>query len=162
MQRVLSKIKSLNYIPFVFSFLFTLASGVTVFAVVPQWRDWVRNLVFSDQRVVLARAVNDLTGKGDNYTFIKIKNRNSLWIEIYRESETESNLIAKLQIANSKDGYFDFKGQATNLAIADIDADGVSELLVPSFDENLVARLNVFKYHSQDNSFERVFKTEGF
>ena len=51
---------------------------------------------------------------------------------------------------------FDLKGNTTNLAIMDVDHDGVLELLAPAYDDNLIPRLNIYKYSPQDRSFTRM------
>jgi hypothetical protein len=144
------------------SILFVLACIVTVYAVVPQWRTQFREFVFTESREVLARATSDITGNGDRFTFIKVRDKKGLSIEVYNDKLEGFGLQSRLSLNESRDGFFDFRGQATNMALADIDNDGVLELLVPTFDENLIARLNVFKFNSDEQTFERLFNTEGF
>ena len=50
------------------------------------------------------------------------------------------------------------KGQATNLALKDIDGDNSMEIIVPTYDSNLVAHLNVYKYDPFSRRFIQMSK----
>jgi hypothetical protein len=46
------------------------------------------------------------------------------------------------------------------MGLADIDKDHNLELLVPVFDQSLVARLNVFKFNPNTKNFEKILNTQ--
>jgi hypothetical protein len=51
---------------------------------------------------------------------------------------------------------FNLHGRVTRLAIADIDEDGANELLIPTFDDQLVPHLNIYRYIPSAQRFEQV------
>ena len=65
-------------------------------------------------------------------------------------------LIASTKLPDKKDGYFTFNGDVTNLAVDDIDNDKKSEILATTFDNDLVAHLNVYRYVPGQKELELV------
>jgi len=128
-------------------------------AVHPETRIGLRQTLLNDQRVLVSSAQADLTGAGFPITVAKFKSQHSVFLEIYRsETDGRMTLLEKIELPDARDGYFNFNGQATNLALADIDEDGQFEILAPSFDRDLVGRLNIFKFNAGLNGFERVIR----
>jgi hypothetical protein len=128
-----------------------------VAAIHPDARSGIRDSILSDYRVLVSSAHADLSGKGSDYTIAKIKSRSSLFLEIYEnEKDGRTTLVQKIEIPDAKDGYFNFNGSATNLALADIDQDGSMEILAPSFDRDLVGRLNIFRFNPEAGFVEKV------
>jgi hypothetical protein len=66
----------------------------------------------------------------------------------------KTGLIDRVLLPDKHDGLFNFEGHVTRLAIADIDQDGTMELLAPTFDQQLVPHLNVFRYNKDLKKFE--------
>lgn len=134
------------------AFFFAFAASI------PSWRAWVREQVLGGQRVILAKAEVDFTGTGDRAIVLKIKSSDGLSVEIYffdRPGQSPIE-VKRIVLSEKRDGFFDLKGNTTNLAIMDIDHDGVLELLAPAYDDNLIPRLNIYKYSPQDRSFTRL------
>lgn len=128
-----------------------------VAAVHPDARTEVRATFVKDYRLLVSSARADLVGNGVAYTVTKIKTRDSIFLEIFRpEADGSQKLMEKIELPDSRDGYFNFNGRVANLALEDIDEDGKAEILVPSFDGDLVGRLSIFKYNDGANGFERV------
>ncbi|MBC7370741.1 MAG: hypothetical protein H7326_04195 [Bdellovibrionaceae bacterium] len=137
--------------------LAVVAIFVTVLAVVPSYRQELRNYFGPEHRTILAKISGDLTGRGMRVTVLKIQTRENLVLEIYSEENPEtSTIMAKIPLPEKRDAYFSLKGNATNLGLADIDDDGTLEILVPTFDEQMVARLNIYKFNVEARTFERV------
>ena len=88
--------------------------------------------------------------------FRSIKNKNSLSIEVYDQDAEEMTLIAKIPLNETRDAYFSAKGNATNLALTDVDSDGALEIVAPTYDDQMIPRLNIFKYNPETKSFDRV------
>lgn len=136
--------------------LSALALLVTVVAITPSFRQAVKGYFSQDHRKILAKISGDLTGQGMRVTVLKIQTQENLIIEIYSEENPEvSTLIARIPLPEKRDAYFSLKDNATNLGLADIDDDGILEILVPTFDDQMVARLNIYKFHEDTRSFER-------
>lgn len=139
------------------SILAVVALLVTALAIVPSYRQRLRDYFGPEHRTILAKISGDLTGQGMRVTVLKIQTRENLVLEIYSEENPEtSSLMAKIPLPEKRDAYFSLKGNATNLGLADIDNDGTLEVLVPTFDEQMVARLNIYKFNNEIRSFERV------
>ncbi len=123
----------------------------------PTLRYGARSYVNNDHRTVVSTARGDLLGNGKSFTVVKVKTHENLFLEIYEPiADGTTRLVSKISLADKKDGYFSFNGQATNLAIASIDGESSPEIVAPSFDQNLVGHLNVFKYDPLSKEFQRV------
>lgn len=155
------------------SLLALLAIVGFVAVVHPDVRTSVRSSLRSDFRTVVSTAKGDLSGTGVMFTVAKIKTRDNIYLEIFEtvieqtldgDSETASSgseaprLVERIEITDARDAFFSFNGQATNLAIDDVNGDGRPEILVPTFDRNLVGRLNVFEYNNDTREFNRVIR----
>lgn len=139
-----------------FSFVALFAASLLT-ALHPDVRAQVRGSLLRDYRTVVSSAKGDLTNDGTSYNIIKVKTRDDLILEVYKGSnEGKLELVEKIQMPNQRDGYFSFNGQATNLAVDDIDGDGRPEILVPSFDRDLVGHLNVFRFDPTAKNFQKV------
>ncbi|MCB0420696.1 MAG: hypothetical protein KDD61_06855 [Bdellovibrionales bacterium] len=105
-------------------------------------------------RTVLSVVIGDVMGNGTAAKVVKVQTKDSLLIEIYDAPENGARkLLHTLKIQDPHDGYFHLNGSATNLALEDIDNDGVVDIIAPSFDANMVAHLNVYKYDPQLETF---------
>lgn len=132
--------------------------GVSIVASVPSWRDAVRARFHGPFRQVLAKARGDLTGQGLVVSVVKLKTQEGILVEVYErglDSDTE-HLLARLKFDERRDGHFNIRGQATNLALMDLDGDGILEIIVPVYDENLIPRLHVFRFDPNGKVFIRM------
>ena len=121
---------------------------------IPDIRNTIRGHLLKDYRIVVSTAQGNLTGSNEVYTVAKIKTRTNMFLEIYAPAvDGFAKLVEKIELSDRRDGFFSFNGQATNLAIEDIDGDGRQEILAPSFDNDLVGHLQVFKYNANRRSF---------
>jgi hypothetical protein len=113
-------------------------------------RSNIRSVLRPEYRVILAVASADLKGSGLPLQILKVKTQEGLFLEVYSNKDEKEGinqeLLASIQLPDKKDGYFTFNGQVTNLAIDDIDNDNQPEILATSFDSDLVAHLNVYRY----------------
>ncbi|MEK6772641.1 MAG: hypothetical protein AABY64_01765 [Bdellovibrionota bacterium] len=143
------------------SFIIVLVFAAVILAAIsaiPPWRQSVRAVLSSDKREILATLVTQLTSKEETYTILKIRQKEQLFVEVYKQADphAESQFVGRINLNDRKDAFFTFRGQATNLAVSDIDQDGVQEILVPAYDQDMIARLNIFKYNLKTNSFDRM------
>lgn len=136
---------------FMYGGLAVAMSTLIVAAVHPELRSSVRGALLPEYRKVLSTARGDLMGNGTIFTVAKIKTRDSLSLEVYELlADGGTRLTQRVILEDKRDGYFNFNGQATNLAIDDINQDGRPEILAPSFDQNLVGHLNILTYSETD------------
>ncbi|HVK62497.1 MAG TPA: hypothetical protein VM432_13145 [Bdellovibrionales bacterium] len=139
--------------------LITLFAAMLIAALHPDVRSEVRGAVMKDYRTVVATAQGRLSADAELYTVAKVKTRDSLALEIYENGvDGDQRLIEKIIIPDAKDGYFSFDNQTTNLAIDDVDGDGRMEIIAPSFDRNLIGRLNVYNFDPEAKSFQRIIR----
>jgi hypothetical protein len=139
--------------------LFGIASLIAIAliatATVPSLRSNVRGYLAKTDHDVLATAEGDLIGDGSLIKVIKIRSDEGLFVEVLKlDANGGSTLIDRILLPDKHDGMFNYQGHVTRLAITDIDNDGKTELLAPSFDNQLVPHLNVFKYNATTGRFE--------
>jgi hypothetical protein len=141
----------------IFVILFLVASGLSVVAINPRWRAELKKNLVGEERKILAKTEGYLKVEGDFLKVFKIRTGADLSLEVYlRTDSAEFVLDQKINLAEKTDGYFTFQGNATNLVLADIDGDGISEIVSATFDDQGVPRLNAFKYDPSINQFTRM------
>lgn len=108
-------------------------------------------------REILATVDGDLLNNGTSVKVIKYKGPESIFLEVVENDHSPSpKLIARIVLPDKRDGMFNLHGHITSLAIADINEDGSNELLVSTFDEQLVPHLNIYRYSPTTQRFEPV------
>jgi hypothetical protein len=127
-------------------------------ALIPTWREKAQSALWPHERIILAKSQGPIEPTGTNITVVKIKTREGLFIEIYKNSEENSNMEFWMQfpLEGSQDGFFNFQNQASNLVLTDVDNDGYIDIMVPTFDDQQQARMNVFRYDPQLETFVRM------
>lgn len=139
-----------------------VAMLITTVAVIPSLRSKAKEAFSFEDREILAKVSGKIGAQGPRVTILKIKSHNSLTLEIYDLDGADGmTLIAKIPLAESRDGFFALNGNATNLALTDVDSDGEMEIAAPTYDDQLVPRLNIFKYNHSTKSFDKVTAPEG-
>lgn len=126
----------------------------------PSVKSAIRTVFVKEQRSILSTAKGLFNDAKDSFSFVKIKTREAIFIEVYRELDAKTEFVDRIELPKHKDAFFTFNGQTTNLAIDDIDGDQSPELLVPTFDSELVAHLSVFKFNASSNRFEPIDPSE--
>lgn len=141
------------------SFLGLLFLVSMIVALVPSWREKFQDFFWPQDRLILAKTQGQLSSEGPLILVFKVKTKEGLFIEIFKyQPEDKANLVlmAKFPLEGKQDGFFNFQNQATNLAMTDVDGDGASDVVAPTFDENHQARMNVFRYDSATQSFQKM------
>lgn len=91
------------------------------------------------------------------YQVLKVKLKNKIMVEIYKIiNEYNYEFVSQIDTGTKYEGYFLLGGNATNLAYINIDDDPMSEIIVPGFDNGLMAHLNVIKYDNTSGSFTLI------
>jgi hypothetical protein len=140
-----------------FSVLLLLAAALLAAVLTPSVRNRVQEHFAQVGREVLATAEGDLMNEGSMAKVVKYRSRDGIFVEVLRVKPDGSNtMVDRIQLPDKHDGLFNFHGHVTRLAIADIDNDGKLELLAPTFDNQLVPHLNVFRYNPAITRFEPV------
>lgn len=140
-----------------------VAMTLVTVAVVPSLRLKVKEAFSRSGRDVMAKVSGKIGPNGPHLTVLKIKSGNTLSLEVYSEDENGSlTLMAKLPLFEARDGHFLLQGNATNLALTDVDKDGNLEIVAPTYDEQMVPRLNIFRFNQDSKTFDRATAPEGF
>lgn len=121
----------------------------------PDIRNTVKNIFFSDHREILSIAQGDFIGSVSH--IVKVRTHEGLIIEVYGKNNIQQiALLDRIVLKDHKDGYFNFNGEAANLVVNDINEDNIMEILVPSFNKNLVAKLNIYRFNSSLQKLEKL------
>lgn len=137
------------------SFLLIIAVTLIAIAAFPSLRERVQFAFAPVGNEVLATVQGNLLNDGTIVKVVKYKSTQGVFVEIHKlEDEGQTVLIDRILLPDKHDGLFTFQGQVTRLAIADVDNDGSQELLAPTFDNQLVPHLNVFRYNPVTKHFE--------
>lgn len=134
-----------------------LAAGLVVAAAIPSVRESIQARITPKSHELLATADGDLLGDGTAVKVIKFRNGEGIYVEVLKMLPSgDTSLIDRILLPDKHDGMFNYQGHVTRLAVADIDNDGKMELLVPTFDNQLVPHLNVFRFNPILGKFEPV------
>ncbi len=124
---------------------------------VPAWRQELRNWFINETPIVLKTIKKDFFDDGRIIVFAKIKSSKGLFIEVYEKvTDGIPKTISKIRLPDDIDAYSHIRGEAKNLALEDVDGDGVPEIIAPTFDANQVAHLNVYTYNPSTKQFEAL------
>ena len=139
----------------IFSLAIVIALLFMGVAAVPSWRQWAQSYFTLVGNEVLATAEGDLLNDGSVVKVIKYRSDVGIFVEILAIDEKGgTKLIDRILMPDKRDGLFNYQGHVTRLAIADIDNSGQQRLLVPTFDNQLIPHLNVFRYNPAIKRFE--------
>ncbi len=138
-----------------FSVLMLMAAALLAAVLTPSIREAAQSYLSGVGREVLATAEGDVLNDSSIAKVIKFRNKDGIWVEVRKMAEDGSSiLVDTVSLPDKHDGLFKFQEHVTRLAIADIDQDGSMELLAPTFDQQLVPHLNVFRYNKDLKKFE--------
>lgn len=135
--------------------LLAIAVLAAVVSSFPKVQNQVKEFLFKPNRLVLAK-INTYYGiEQKEYLILKIKDESGLQIEIYEMQGNSGQIFKqKFELTQDSDAYITLDKNTTNLALSDVDKDGVLDILAPSVDRNGNLRLNAFRFNLEFNSFE--------
>ena len=138
-----------------FSTLLILAAMMFAAVLTPSIRESVRGYMGIVGREVLATAQGDALNNKTICKVIKYRNNDGIWVEVLKiQPDGKNKFVDRFLLPDKHDGLFNFQGHVTHLAIADVDLDGKVEIMAPTFDQQLVPHLNVFRYNPTSSKFE--------
>lgn len=153
---------SSNLTKVTYAFLIACAVALVVIIATPAWRDKVRGFFRPSDRKIVATLRDDLKHEGRAILVFKIKEAGSLYLEFYGPDADQiegkptggMTLLQKLELPNPIDGFVTFMGEATNLAVANLDGDELLELVVPTYNLEFAPILEVVKFNPGNGRFE--------
>ena len=121
----------------------------------PTVRESFSQFFFSRERKVLSVVEADIFRLGSVYRVLKISDADGIAVEIHGPpNENESTLWGRINLPDRKNGYTHVFGQATSLALRDLDGDGMAEILAPTYDQNMNPHLNAIKIDRENKRLE--------
>jgi hypothetical protein len=138
------------------SLILFICSLITSFIILnPSVRDFTQNLLVKNQRQILSQM--DFSQGGQEYKVVKIKDPQGLSLELYKKVEGALLLTDSAQLTDKKDAHYRFEeSNKHNLFLKDINGDGEHEIIAPSIDKNLKARLNIFRFDPVDEKLIKL------
>lgn len=118
-------------------------------------RQQLRKYFSPVDRKILSVAVGRVTPNGSSRV-IKVQTLQGTQLEVYGEADSTNHepLIDTIFFADTHDAYIQFQGQATNLALKDMNGDQIYEIISPVYSKSLVPRLHILTYNVQSKKFE--------
>jgi hypothetical protein len=119
----------------------------------PSIRGAIKHAIKGSDRNILSSVRAKLDNSDSEFNILKVRSENNLFLEIYSTDSSGSiSLVEKFQLPDNHDAYFNFGGVMSNLVVAGIEQNGQSQIVVPSFDKDLVGHLNIFQFDSSSHS----------
>lgn len=118
-------------------------------------REALSRSLFKSDRKILSVVSADILKTGHVFRVLKILSPTGITVEVYSPTEDGGrSLWGKVDLPDRKDGYFHIFGQATNLALRDLDSDGRVEILAPTYDQDMKPHLNAIRINVETKSLE--------
>jgi hypothetical protein len=119
----------------------------------PSIRGAIKHAIKGSDRNILSSVRAKLDNSDSEFNILKVRSENNLFLEIYSTDSSGSiSLVEKFQLPDNHDAYFNFGGVMSNLVVAGFEQNGQSQIVVPSFDKDLVGHLNIFQFDSSSHS----------
>ena len=155
LKKIQLKLKgSLDFV--IYSMALTFFSLITICVLNNDIRENLHNIFTFHQREVLSTATGDIFSDGQRVKVIKVRKNNEFFLEVYgniASFRSDPLLLSRIPLSFRGDAYINFRGVSSNLALYDVDGDNKLEILVPGYENNLSARINVYKYDEYQNTF---------
>lgn len=123
----------------------------------PQIRSYLQAKVYNKERIILSTTTGNVLGTGQLAKIVKIQSEGELFVEVYAYLEDGTQeLVDRISIGKVQDAYFNVNGQSSNLILDDVDGDHLMEIVVPSFNKDLVANISILKYDEDRLGFVTI------
>lgn len=134
--------------------LFTVSLILSVILLNPKIKEKTLALFVISHRDVLSQM--DMEMEGRKYKIIKLIDGGGIFVEVYKYTDEGTLLVDSKPIPDKKDAFFKFDDNKHNLFLKDINDDGIAEIILPSLDKNMKARLNIFSFDSYTEKLSKV------
>ena len=135
--------------------LFILSLLASFVILNPSVRSKTVSFFLSTQREILSHL--EFQRNQNIYKVVKVKNIKGLSLELYKKTEEGFILLDSEQLTDKTDAFykFDESGQH-NLFLKDLSGNGEEEIILPSLDKNMKARLNVFSFDPENEELIKL------
>lgn len=134
-----------------------LATALFVFSLavlaLPALRTRIQQ-AFVPERRVLSVVSGTVYENSPFHKVVKIRTRQGILLEVYSRTAGKETLLDRVQLPDVHDAYYEINSRPSNLALNDLDGDGVPEIIAPTFDLQWQPKLNIFRFNSENNHFE--------
>lgn len=132
-----------------------IASLLTSFIILsPKIREKLIFSILQTDREVLSQL--EIKHNEQAYKILKVWSPLGLVVELYKQSTEGFLLLDTHVLKDKKDAHYKFDDGRHNLFLKDINSDGTPEIILPSIDRNMKARLNVFMFDSENEKLLKV------
>lgn len=139
---------------YVFSAVLVVISLIIFFN--PKVKSFFTSKANFNTRTIFAKLDSEKLNEQVKYTFIKVKQDQKLYLEIYVHMNHGLEIIEKLILEGEHDAHIILKDRTSNLLISNVDRDPDLEIIAPTYDKRMRPILNVFKYDKEMEEFKRV------
>jgi len=135
--------------------LFFLSLLISFIILNPSIRKNTARFFLDSQREILSHL--EFERNQNLYKVVKVKNLRGLSLEIYKKIDESFVLMDAEQLTDKSDAFykFDENGQH-NLFLKDLSGNGEAEIILPSLDKNMKARLNVFSFDPENEELIKL------
>jgi len=134
--------------------LFVISILTSVILLNPHVRAQTREYFFNKNKTILSQLEFESSKK--NYKIIKAQTPMGLSVELYRIHNNEILLLDRQHLTDKKDAHYKFGQNKYNLFLKDINQDGNDEIILPTLDKNLKARLNIFVFDPEQEKLLKI------
>ncbi|MBE8162531.1 MAG: hypothetical protein HAW63_00885 [Bdellovibrionaceae bacterium] len=116
------------------------------------------SLINSPFRKVTSVLISKVVAK-QPIKIVKIQTSQGLFLEVYGVKQRNAQpLLSKVKLQDPHDGYFQFATQSSNLALSDINNDGVLDIVSVGFDKNQKGHLSIYNFNYDTNSLVFLYR----
>lgn len=123
------------------------------FLLIPSWRAQVQNLN-RGQGQILSVAAADLYPNSPFKKVVKISTAEGIALRIFTNEDGIEVLMTQIDLGDPFDAFYEINTRPTNLALNDINGDGVPEIIAPTYSFQWLPKLNIFRFNKENQSFE--------
>lgn len=118
-------------------------------------RQELRKYFSPAERKILSVAIGQVTPEG-SARVLKVLTPRGVQIEVYAAADGSNieRLIEAIPLGDTHDGYIQFQGRATNLALKDMNGDHIYEIIAPTYNGDLVPQLHIYSFNVATQKFE--------
>lgn len=123
----------------------------------PALREYLRGIFHPPFRTILSSATGPYLPEFPISRVLKVRTHEGLFVEVYGQNDGDARpLVDRIRLPDRRDAFFSFAGRTSNLFLHDVSGDGVPEIIAPSFDDDLIAHLNVFRLNTESKKLENM------